>query len=168
MPIINDSQIKIMIENSTNNLMLNNYLNMKKIITDIRNYIIENNNDNNDNNNNNNNNNEKLTDEFIINLIKEYKINLLLNCYNNKYKNDNIKFKERLDWLYNNDYHNFSSALIQQNGEINFLNRIYNHYNDEGKFIYNQRNDHYYSALRLENNKNFLTDIFNIYQEHQK
>jgi len=146
---LNHNEVSIIIKNSTNNLFLNNYLNMKTIINDVRNYIkLQNNNE--------------LDEETIINLLKLYRYNLLMNCYNKNNKEKN-KFKEQIEWFYNSDFNNFSSALIQEKGNIHSLNRILNHYNDEGKFIYNQKHDYYYSALRLDNNKNFLEEIYKLY-----
>ncbi len=157
----NEIDISIIINNSTNNLMLNNYLNMKKIINDVNEYIQLNDHDNNKN---------QLSDEIIINLIKEYRNNLLLDCYNknNKFKiikteEDKQLLKEHFEWFYNYDYNNFSSALIQEKGNIKSFNRLLNHYNDEGKFIYNQKPYYYYSALRLDNNNKFMDDLYKLY-----
>ena len=149
---IDEKEALIIITNSTNNLMLNNYLNMKKVIEDIKNYI------HNDD------------EELIINLIKEYRNNLLINCYNKNYKNKIIKnetekqeFKEQFEWFYNLTFDNFSTSLIQEKANIKSLNRYLNHYNDDGKFIYNQKPFYYYSSLRLDNNTNFLNEINDLY-----
>lgn len=143
------NEIMIIINNSTENLILNNYLNMKKIINDIKNYI-------------KNNDNIDLEEDIIINLIKIYRNNLLLDCY---YKNNKINLKERVEWFYNYDYKYFSSSYIQEKDNIKSLNKNLNHYNDQGKFIYNQKPYYYYSALRLDNNNNFLEDIYNLYKK---
>lgn len=144
--------ISIIINNSTNNLILNNYLNMKKIIEDIKNYIkIDN-------------------EEIIIDLIKEYRNNLLVKCYNKNLKNKIIKnetekqeFIEQFEWFYNHSFNDFSTSLIQEKANVKTLNRNLNHYNNDGNFIYNQKPFHYYSALRLDNNVNFLEDIKSLY-----
>jgi len=149
---IDEKEALIIITNSTNNLMLNNYLNMKKVIEDIKNYI------HNDD------------EELIINLIKEYRNNLLIKCYNKNYKNKIIKnetekqeFKEQFEWFYNLNFDNFSTSLIQEKANVKSLNRNLNHYNNEGKFIYNQKPFYYYSSLRLDDNINFLNDINDLY-----
>lgn len=151
---INDDDINIMIQYSTYNLFANNYSNMKRIIEDVQNYITKNDPDYVY---------EDLEDDYIISLLMEYRKKLLFDCYNNKYKNNKIKFKEQIEWLYNHDFHDFSSSLIVENGNTKSLNKIFNHFNNEGKFT-GKPGNYYYSALRLEkNHEEILPSIFEIH-----